>query len=55
VPKSSNPWPDAWCAACDKMYQQQGQWNDSDSDRLSIKLICHRCYESLRSKATIAP
>lgn len=51
----SNPWPDAWCAQCDQIYQGQGEWNDNNSGELKIKLLCHRCYESLRAQATTAP
>jgi hypothetical protein len=51
-PKSTNPWPDAWCVRCDQLYQDQGEWNDSNSEHLKIKLICHHCYESFRAQQT---
>jgi hypothetical protein len=42
----------AWCSECDKFYQAQGKWNDENEDQVEIKLVCHRCYESLRTNAT---
>jgi len=53
-PSERNPWPDAWCAECDKIFQTRGEWNDENSARLKIKLVCHRCYESLRKQETPA-
>jgi hypothetical protein len=47
----SNPWPDAWCAACNNFFQEQGEWNDKNESHLNIELICHQCYEVLRSRA----
>lgn len=49
-PRPDNRWPDAWCAASDLIVQEQGEWNDSNSRRLPIKLLCHRCYEVARSE-----
>jgi hypothetical protein len=46
------PWPDAWCAKCDEVFQEQGEWNDVNSARLKIKLICHHCYEAKRKVAS---
>lgn len=48
-PSPTNPWPDAWCIACNQLYEEQGEWNDANSAHLKIKLICHYCYESLRA------
>jgi hypothetical protein len=43
-------WPDAWCAACDVLYKQEGKWNDKNNSKIKIKLLCHHCYESLCSQ-----
>ncbi len=48
LPTAANPWPDAWCARCDEVYQERGEWNEKNEGRIRIKLLCHRCYESLR-------
>jgi hypothetical protein len=50
-PGEENKWPDAWCSACDAFFQQQGEWNDKNESKMKIKLICHHCYESLRTQA----
>lgn len=47
-PTIANPWPDAWCAKCDELFQERGKWDEQNSERLEIKLLCHRCYESFR-------
>ncbi len=44
-------WPDAWCAACDRVFQEQREWNDQNQIKINIQLLCHHCYESLRSKS----
>jgi uncharacterized protein DUF6882 len=43
-------WPDAWCAACDAFFQEQGEWNEKNESRIKIKLLCHHCYERLCSR-----
>lgn len=47
-PSDTNQWPDAWCALCDKYFQEEGQWNEKNSPKLKVRLLCHRCYEKLR-------
>jgi hypothetical protein len=27
LPTPINPWPDAWCSECNRLYQAQGEWN----------------------------
>jgi hypothetical protein len=49
-PDEEHKWPDAWCAACDAFFQQQGEWNEKNESRIKIELICHHCYERLRSQ-----
>jgi hypothetical protein len=51
-PTPTDPWPDAWCTECDRLYQAEGEWNDSNSETLKIKLICHHCYESFKTQQT---
>lgn len=48
-PSAANRWPDAWCAQCDAVYQEQRVWNEENEARIKIKMLCHRCYETLRS------
>jgi hypothetical protein len=46
-------WPDAWCATCDAFFQEQGQWNEKNESKIKIKLLCHHCYERLRSRGKL--
>lgn len=48
-PGDESKWPDAWCAACDVYFQQEGEWNNKNESNIKIKLLCHHCYERLRS------
>lgn len=44
VPSPDNPWPDAWCKACDAEYLKACEWNDSNSSCLDLQILCHHCY-----------
>jgi hypothetical protein len=50
-PDESNRWPDAWCARCEQIFHEQGEWNELNETRINIKLLCHRCYESNRKQS----
>jgi hypothetical protein len=52
-PSPDNRWPDAWCGACDSVFQQAGEWNQENSAQLRIKRLCHRCYEAKRKLAKV--
>ncbi len=54
-PSAAKPWPDAWCAKCDELYQEKGEWDDDNSSRLKIKLVCHQCYQALREQEPQTP
>ena len=49
-PDEEHRWPDAWCMACDAFFQEQGEWNEKNESKMKIQLICHHCYERLRSQ-----
>lgn len=53
-PTEDNKWPDAWCAACDVFFQQEGEGNERNEGKMKIELLCHRCYEQFRSRSTSA-
>jgi hypothetical protein len=52
-PNEEHQWPDAWCLACDTFFQEQGEWNGKNESKIKIKLLCHRCYERLRSQGRV--
>ena len=47
-PTTEDPWPDAWCKECQAVFEEQGEWNDENSFKLRVKVVCHHCYEVLR-------
>jgi hypothetical protein len=49
-PDDKNKWPDAWCAACNVFFRQEGEWNEKNESNTKIKLLCHHCYERFRSQ-----
>jgi uncharacterized protein DUF6882 len=49
-PDEEQPWPDAWCAACEALFLEQNEWNDKNQSRTEITMVCHHCYENLRSQ-----
>jgi hypothetical protein len=51
-PEESAPWPDAWCKQCDAVFQEDGNWNGKNEERIKIKILCHYCYESARKMQT---
>jgi len=43
-------WPDAWCDQCEKVFLKEGEWNELSEKFSPIKLLCTRCYETVRAK-----
>lgn len=43
-------WPDAWCNECDKILDEEGEWNDKSEKFADIKLLCCQCYEEARAR-----
>ncbi|HLW84902.1 MAG TPA: hypothetical protein VKR60_06760 [Candidatus Sulfotelmatobacter sp.] len=50
-PDKKNPWPDAWCEVCERLFLKQGEWNELNEKETSIEMVCHHCYENLRLQA----
>jgi hypothetical protein len=38
-PSGSNPWPDAWCGSCNALFEEFGEWNESNAGSCVL-----RCY-----------
>ncbi|MFN8392970.1 MAG: hypothetical protein U0136_21935 [Bdellovibrionota bacterium] len=51
-PTPEDPWPDAWCADCNKAFEVEGRWTDAAMALVSddIRAICHTCYERARAR-----
>lgn len=46
---SQAEWPDAWCDACDAVWEAEGELTERVEKQLGIKLLCHFCYEQSRA------
>jgi hypothetical protein len=49
-PIEEDPWPDAWCSACEALFLEYGEWNEHSEKKREIVAICHHCYAALRSR-----
>lgn len=43
----SNPWPDAWCKECDEYFLAEGEWNENNEGKITVKVLCSGCYEGI--------
>lgn len=43
-------WPDAWCDACERVLQAEGEWNDRATAFARIRLLCDACYRLSRER-----
>ena len=41
-------YPDAWCDACEAVWEEEGEWNDWSQAHADIKMLCSGCYQDLR-------
>lgn len=48
-PTKEMPWPDAWCSRCEAEYAKEGEWNERNESKITVKVFCSHCYESARS------
>ena len=55
APEGPDPYPLAWCDACDEMVVELGgRWTPEASDCAEFKLLCASCYVEARELARIA-
>ena len=46
-----NPYPEAWCGQCEEvLVREGGEWNDTSEAFAKVTLLCHFCYEVVRSR-----
>lgn len=38
----------AWCNECERVRQQEGEWNGKSEAFAKIKLVCDKCYFAMR-------
>lgn len=50
-----DPWPDAWCDACEGVVQHEGDWTPAAMAFCDLTLLCTHCYDEARARnASIA-
>jgi hypothetical protein len=49
-PVEEDRWPDAWCASCEALFLEYGEWNEQNQPKREIVAVCHHCYEGLRGQ-----
>jgi hypothetical protein len=49
-----DPYPDAWCAACEKIREthagSDGAWNEQSEALIEVKLVCGECYQEIKAR-----
>lgn len=53
-PSADQPCPDAWCAACERLFQQEGEWNEKNEGQVDIRMVCQQCYHDARADSVRA-
>jgi hypothetical protein len=46
-----NPYPDAWCLACDRVrVAHGGVWNQQSEALITVRVVCADCYTEIRQR-----
>ena len=45
-----DPWPQAWCADCERVAIEAGEWNDDSEAFASFRWVCVSCMEVARAR-----
>jgi hypothetical protein len=40
----------AWCGACEKVWEREGEWNETSMAFAKIKLVCDQCYFEIKRR-----
>jgi hypothetical protein len=48
VPEPDWPFQNAWCDECDKLFQEEGEWNERSESIAGIMAICEGCFEEIK-------
>ena len=46
----NHQFPDAWCDACEKAWEAEGEWNEKSMAFADIKGVCSHCYVDIRAR-----
>ena len=54
VDQPGNPYPDAWCLACDRVrLAHGGVWNQQSEELITVRVVCGGCYEEIKQRNII--
>ena len=45
-----SPVPDAWCSACEDVWQVQGEWKERGKQSADVQAVCSDCYADIRAR-----
>jgi hypothetical protein len=54
-PDAEDPELQAWCNACDKLLEYEGDWTEAVESFAGIRLVCEFCFAKLRELHASAP
>jgi hypothetical protein len=46
---ADEPRPDAWCAACEVLVNEAGEWDDEDEVFTGNKVLCGACHDQVKA------
>jgi hypothetical protein len=41
---------EAWCVACERVWDAEREWNDVIAKQLSVKHVCDICFDDIRKR-----
>jgi len=50
-----DPQPDAWCAACDTLLREEGEWTDYADQYAGEAVFCAACYAAIKRRNRRTP
>ena len=53
-PRDGDEFPDAWCAECDSIFQEEGSWNKRALELAGFGVICNGCYPKAKERNQIS-
>jgi hypothetical protein len=49
-PTEDDPWQQAWCAKCEAVAVELGEWNDESEAFASFRWVCEGCFVDSRMR-----
>jgi len=49
-PTADDPWQQGWCAECEGVAVEAGEWNDASEAFASFRWVCEGCFADSRAR-----